>query len=54
LESLIGGAAGFKGEDFAAVVYRAAELCKLAGVGAYVEDEVEVEKREETAITEFL
>jgi hypothetical protein len=54
LESLIGGAAGLKGEDFAAVVDGAAELCELAGVGTYVEDEVEVEKREESAVTELL
>ena len=54
LESLIGGAAGFEGEDFAVVVDGAAELCELAGVGTYVEDEVEVEKREEAAVAEFL
>ena len=48
------GAAGFEGEDLAAVADGAAERCELASVGAYIEDEVEIEKREEAAITKFL
>lgn len=36
------------------VVDGAAELCELAGVGTNIEDEVEVEEREEAAVTEFL
>jgi hypothetical protein len=48
------GAAGFEGEDLAAVADGAAESCELAGVGAYIEDEVEVEKRKEAAITKIL
>jgi hypothetical protein len=54
LESLICGAAGFKGEDLAAVADGAAERCELASVGAHIEDKVEVEKREEAAVAELL
>jgi hypothetical protein len=48
------GAAGFEGENVAAVADGSAEVCELAGVGADVEDEIEVEEREEAAVAESL
>jgi hypothetical protein len=53
-ESGVRGGGGLEGKDVAFVSGGAALMNELAGVGAYVEDEIDGELGEEELVAEFL
>jgi hypothetical protein len=50
----MGRAGGFEGEDSALVAVIAYERCKLARVSTHVDEEINIEEREEFAVTQLL